>query len=59
MATTKFYQKLINAIDKIETVGLDEKNDKADLIIELSRKIGKRGMSCVWNKGKWNVKLIN
>jgi DNA-directed RNA polymerase subunit RPC12/RpoP len=53
--TIKFYTKLINSIEKIDTVTLDEKHDKADTIIAITKIISKRGGSVHWVKGKWKV----
>lgn len=52
-----FYEKLINSLDKIPTVTLDEKNDKADAIIAVTRIIRKRSKkaSVKWNGKKWKV----
>lgn len=50
-----FYEKLINSLEKVETVTLDEKHDKADAIVAITNIIGKRGGSVVWDKKKWKV----
>lgn len=50
-----FYEKMINAIEKIAYVTHEEKLDKADAIVALSQIIGKRGYAATWNKTKWKV----
>jgi hypothetical protein len=50
-----FYEKMINAIEKIAYVTHEEKLDKADAIATLSQIIGKRGFAVTWNKTKWKV----
>ena len=50
-----FCNKLINSIEKIETVTLDEKHDKADTIIAITAIIRARGFRVNWIKGKWKV----
>lgn len=50
-----FYEKLINSLEKVETVTLEEKNDKADAIVAITRIIAKRDGSVFWNKTKWKV----
>lgn len=52
-----FYEKLINSLEKVPTVTLDEKNDKADAIVAISQIIGKRGGAVTWNKTKWKVSV--
>ena len=52
---TKFYEKLINSLEKVETVTLDEKNDKADVIVAVTAIIAKQGGSVTWDKKKWKV----
>jgi hypothetical protein len=53
--TLKFYNKLINSLEKVETVTHEEKLDKADAIAAITSIIAKRGGSVVWNKNKWKV----
>jgi len=50
-----FYEKLINSIEKFEAITMDEKHDKADAIVAITKIILKRGGSVVWNKKKWKV----
>lgn len=52
---TGFYEKMINAIEKIAYVTHEEKLDKADAIVALSQIIRKRGGSVTWVKNKWKV----
>lgn len=51
----KFYEKLINSLEKVETVTLDEKHDKADAIVAITSIIAQRGGSVTWDKKKWKV----
>ena len=53
--TLKFYNKLINSLEKVETVTHEEKLDKADAIVAITAIIAKRGGAVVWNKTKWKV----
>jgi hypothetical protein len=55
MARIKFHEKLINSIEKIDTITLEEKNDKAEAITSIARIIGARGLSVYWKKNKWVV----
>lgn len=55
MATTKFFEKMINAVEKVQHVTLDEKIAKADTIVAISQIIGKHNMHVTWNKTKWKV----
>ena len=50
-----FYEKMINAIEKIAYVTHEEKLDKADAIVAITQIIGKRGWSVNWVKNKWKV----
>ena len=50
-----FYEKMINAIEKIAYVTHEEKLDKADAIAAVSQIISKRGYAVTWNKTKWKV----
>jgi hypothetical protein len=58
---TEFYQQLLNSIDKVPTVGLDEKNSKSDIIMKVVDEIRKHkdDYSVVWKKGKWVVSANN
>lgn len=51
----KFYEKLINSLEKVETVTLDEKHDKSDAIVAITGIIRDRGLRVNWVKGKWKV----
>lgn len=51
----KFYEKLINSLEKVETVTLDEKHDKADAIVAVTQIIRERGLRVNWVKNKWKV----
>ncbi len=53
--TLKFYNKLINSVEKIPTVTLEEKLDKAETIVAISKIIHERGGKVTWVKGKWKV----
>jgi len=52
----KFYENLLNSIDKVETVTLEEKNDKSALIVSVIDMIRSKGVSVTWNKKKWVIK---
>ena len=52
---TSFCNKLINSIEKIETLTLDEKHDKQDAIKAITDIIRARGFRVNWIKGKWKV----
>lgn len=58
---TSFYEKILNSIEKTETINLEEKNDKSNLIIDITKTIRKRdsNVSVKWDlkKKKWKVKL--
>jgi uncharacterized Ntn-hydrolase superfamily protein len=51
----KFYEKLINSLEKVETVTLDEKNDKSAAIIAVTKIIRDRELRVNWIKNKWKV----
>ena len=51
-----FYEKLINSLEKVESITLDERQDKSDAIVAISQIIRKRGGTVTWNKTKWSVK---
>ena len=53
--TLSFYNKLINSLEKVETVTHEEKQDKADAIDAIISIIVKRGGAVTWNKTKWKV----
>lgn len=55
MAKANFYEKMINAVEKVPTVTLQEKIDKSDTIVAISQLIGSRGFHVKWNKKKWVV----
>jgi len=55
MARISFYEKMINAVDKIPTVTQEEKIDKADTIVAISQVIRKRDCGVKWNGKKWKV----
>lgn len=50
-----FYEKMINAIEKIAYVTHEEKLDKADAIDAITQIIRKRGEDVKWVKNKWKV----
>ena len=50
-----FYEKMINAIEKIAYVTHEEKLDKADAIDAINQIILKRGEDVKWVKNKWKV----
>jgi len=50
-----FLNKLINSIEKVEAITLDEKHDKAEAIISITKIIRARGFRVNWIKGKWKV----
>ncbi len=55
MAKASFYEKMINAVEKIPTVTHQEKIDKADTITAISQLTGSRGYNVKWNGKKWKV----
>ncbi len=55
MAKASFYEKMINAVDKVQYVTHQEKIDKADTIVAISQLAGSRGYSVKWNGKKWKV----
>ena len=50
-----FYEKMINAIEKIAYVTHQEKLDKEDAIDAITQIIRKRGEDVEWVKNKWKV----
>ena len=53
---TKVYSKLINNIEKVQTITLQEKIAKSDAIMAIASILGKLNISCKWHKGKWVLK---
>jgi len=51
----KFYEKMINSLEKVETVTLVEKHDKSDAIVAITAIIRERGLRVNWVNGKWKV----
>lgn len=51
----KFYEKMLNSLEKVETITHQEKIDKADAIVAITQIVGKHNCSVTWNKNKWKV----
>jgi hypothetical protein len=51
----KFYEDLVNAIDKVSPVTLDEKHDKTAAMSAVTQVITARGGELKWNGKKFIV----